>query len=101
MDIGTRKPLNYWGWVTGKHQDWQGEMLLVCSEFSWLTRVAITEIMKLSEEMNKHHREIMYDNKETGFVDKNDVSVVQKKCIVDRFIDAYCFTVKLYVVSSM
>lgn len=59
----------------------QGEMLLVCSEFSWMTRVAIAEIMKLSKNMNMHHHEIMYDNKETAFLDKNDVSVVQKNIL--------------------
>lgn len=26
MDIGTHKPLNNWGWVTGKHQDWQDKV---------------------------------------------------------------------------
>lgn len=57
-------------------------MLLVCTEFSWMTRGAVAEIMKLSEEMNIHHCEIMYDNKETGFLDKNDVSVVQKNVLL-------------------
>lgn len=38
--------------------------------------------MKLSEEMNIHHHKIMYDNKETGFLDKNDVSVVQKNVLL-------------------
>lgn len=64
-----------------------------------MTRVAIAEIMKLSEKMNIHHHKIMCDNKETDFLDKNDVSVEQK--MYCRFIDEYCFTVKFYVMSSM
>lgn len=46
-----------------------------------MARVAIAEIMKLSEEMNIHHHEIMHDNKETDFLNMNDVSVVQKNVL--------------------